>query len=58
MNSIIYNPMVENKCTKDKTDKVLAEIERWKSTRIKGSITIHFDGSGRVARYQVTMEGI
>jgi len=47
----------EYKDPKDKTDKVLVEVYKWKETRLKGSITIHFDGSGRIARYTVTLEG-
>jgi hypothetical protein len=57
MNVTLSNQMVDTKDPKDKTDKVLAEIDRWKKLRLKGSLVLHFDGSGRVARYQVTMEG-
>ena len=57
MDVTLSNQIVENKDPKDKTDKVLAEIEKWKKLRIKGSLTLYFDGSGRVPRYTCTLEG-
>lgn len=57
MEVTLYNQMVEIKDPKDKTDKVLAEIYRWKKTKIKGSFTVYFDGSGRIPRYTTTTEG-
>jgi hypothetical protein len=57
MEVILSNQMVETKDPKDKTDKVLAEIDRWKKLKLKGSMTLHFDGGGNIARFQLTFEG-
>jgi len=55
-NMVRYNQM-EHVKNKDKTDKVLEEIKNWKEKKAKGSLTIYFDGSGRIPRFTTTCEG-
>lgn len=42
---------------RDKTSRVMEHIESWKEHKVKGSMVLHFDGSGRIARFQLTVEG-
>ena len=42
---------------RDKTDQALSEMARYKLQKIRGSITLHFDGSGVIAKYSCTYEG-
>ena len=54
--------VIQNDCTstaweRDKTESALNEIARYKLQKVRGSITLHFDGSGVIAKYTCTYEG-
>jgi len=38
----------------DKTDRAFAELTRWKEQKRKGKIILHLDGSGDVAKVEVS----
>jgi hypothetical protein len=45
------------KIERDKYLHVQEQIVAWRDQRIKGSMTLYFDGSGRIPRFTVTYEG-
>lgn len=50
-------PKLQQTDHKDKYISVKKEIDSWRVSRRKGSLTVYFDGSGRIPRYTLTTEG-
>lgn len=46
-----------NNNPKDKWPLVLNQVENWVDSKQKGSLTVYFDGSGRIPRFTITTEG-
>lgn len=57
MKTTINQQVHDEQDPRDKTDQALSEIARYKLVKIRGSITLHFDGSGIIAKYSCTYEG-
>ena len=45
------------KIEKDKYAHAIQHIEAWREQGTKGSMTLYFDGSGRIPRFTLTYEG-
>ena len=56
-NVTVYQATHDSTSVRDKTDQALSEMARYKLAKIRGSITLHFDGSGIIAKYSCTYEG-